>query len=154
MDDFDDRLRTRLERLEMTLPVSQTTSARPTRVPFRLSLGVVSGIAAVALLAGAVAGATVVSESVRGHPGLFAPGGPFQCTRIRQMSPPQAEAVLEDLGYDVTWQVEDRGLGTSEQKPTAPPDGYIIEGVLDGANLLLVVERGEGAEPVPVQSSC
>lgn len=153
MDDFDKRLRSRLERLESTLPVGQTSSARPKRTPLRLSLGVASAIAAVALLAGAVAGATVVSEGVRGYPGLFALGGPFHCTRIQQMAPPQAEAALNELGYDVTWQVEDRGLGTSVQTPTAPPDGYIIEGVLHGANLLLVVERGEGAVPVP-EPSC
>ena len=149
MDEFDSGLRTRLERLEQTLPTKQTMSAGWRRGPLRLSLAAAGGLAAVGILAGVVAGATVVSDQVHGHPGLFAPGGTFYCTNIRQMSPPEAERALAQLGYVVTWQVEDRSLGSSEQTTTPPSDGYIIEGVLDGKDLVLVVERGEGAAPVP-----
>jgi hypothetical protein len=147
MDEFDEQLRARLERLEATLPLGRPVPSHAKRPEIRLTAGVVSGIAAVAMLAGAVAGATVISDGVRGHPGLFAPGGIFECTRIQEMTPRHAAGVLAELGYTVTWQVEDRDLGTSKQMSVAPSDGYIIDGVLEGANLVLVVERGAGVVP-------
>lgn len=148
MDDFDNELRSRLSRMEARLPVQGAPSSPRMKMPMRLSAGVAGGLAALTLLAGAVAGATISSQ-VRGHPGLFAPGGVFYCTQIRQLSPPQAEAALEKLGYIVTWQIEDRSDGSSVQTPTAPAAGYIIEGVLEDAELILVVEVGDGAAPVP-----
>lgn len=145
MDAFDMRLRSRMERLETTLPVGG--AARRRKPQIRLTLGMVGGVAAVALLSGVVAGASVVSDAVRGHPGLFGPDGPLHCTRIQEMQPEEAASVLATLGYSVIWQVEDRDSLRSEQTSQAPPDGYIIEGLREGSSLVLVVERGVRAEP-------
>jgi hypothetical protein len=147
MDNFDEQLRVRMERLEESLPVGESGAPVARRRPMRLSLGTAIGIAAATLLAGVVAGATVVSNGVQGHPGLFSPGGVFACTQIQQMSPQQAGVALGELGYDITWQIENRDDGSYSQSSQAPADGYIIEGVLDGSRLLLVVERGQSATP-------
>jgi hypothetical protein len=149
---FDDKMRHRLSRLEDSIPVGGPSGRRPARRPLRISVSAVFGIAAACLLAGAVAGATVVSSGVQSQPGLFAPGGIFACTQIREMSPQQAGGALAELGYDVTWQVEDRDSGSSQPTAEAPKDGFIVEGVLDGSQLLLVVARGAGVQPVP--STC
>jgi hypothetical protein len=143
---FDDKMRLRLSRLEDSIPVGLPSPKRPARRPLRLSFGVMFGIAMACLLAGAVAGATVVSSGVRGQPGLFAPGGTFACTQIREMPPQRAGEVLAELGYDVTWQVEDRDSGSTQQTAEAPNQGFIVEGVLHGQQLLLVVEQGKGAQ--------
>jgi hypothetical protein len=154
MDDFDWRLQQRLERLEGSLPMP-TSVRRPVGVGRRLSVTVASGIAIVALLTGGIAGAVgavIVSNAATGHPSVFGSGEPLECTRIQAMTPPNAGELLTELGYSVTWQIEDRDRGTYEQTPIAPPDGYIIDGVLVRGNLILVVERGENA--VPVSPSC
>jgi len=152
MNDHDDVLERTLRSLERSLPVTSHDRGRPSqhRRPrrSRWTSPIVAAVALVALAGGAT-GSAVVSEVVRGHPGLFAPGGILYCTRIKDMTPREADAVLTELGYDVTWQVEDRTAGTSTQTTTAPEDGYVIEGVVNGRALLLVVESGEGAVPVP-----
>lgn len=116
MNDHDDVLERSLRSLERSLPVTAEGLDRPSqhRRPRRLrwTSPIVSVVALVALAGGAT-GSAVVSEAVRGHPGL------------------------------------DRTAGTSTQTTTAPEDGYVIEGVVKGRALLLVVETGEAAIPVP-----
>jgi len=152
MNDHDDVLERSLRSLERSLPVTSgghgrlSRSRRPRRL--RWTSPIVAVVALVALAGGAT-GSALVSEVVRGHPGLFSTGGILYCTRIQEMTPREADAVLTELGYDVTWQVEDRTAGTSTPTTTAPEDGYVIEGVVKGRALLLVVETGEGAVPVP-----
>jgi len=147
--DPDTRLHDRLRRLEAELPTE--VGARPARRSARWSAPVVAGIALLAVATGG-AGATIVQEAVRGSPGVFSREGPLYCTRIQEMEPPRAAVLLADLGYRVTWQVEDRDALTSVQTTTPPLDGYIIEGVIHGRDLTLVVERGDAA--VPARSSC
>ena len=122
MNDHDDVLERTLRSLERSLPVTSHDRGRPSqhRRPrrSRWTSPIVAAVALVALAGGAT-GSAVVSEVVRGHPGLFAPGGILYCTRIKDMTPREADAVLTELGYDVTWQVEDRTAGTSTQTTTA-----------------------------------
>ena len=148
MKSFDEILSYRLKKLEESLPDEPSTKRRQ---PVRLSLATTGAIAAVALLAGVVVGSGPLS-GVHGSDGLFNPGQPLQCTRIQQMSPTEASAILANMGYIVTWQVEDQDAGTSKQTQRVPADGYIIDGVVQGKMMVLVVERGENASPVPPQA--
>jgi hypothetical protein len=117
-------------------------------------LGIVAGIVAAMLLSGA-AGAAVhqVMSGVTGSPGVFTPGGPLACSPIQHMNPVDAAKALAALGYVVTWQIEyraeDPDQNESTMSLTPPADGYLIEGVLEGNRLLLVVEIGPAALPVP-----
>ncbi len=98
-------------------------------------------------------GPTVVSQSgVIGYPGAFDPGQPLHCSGVQAMTPPDAGAWLAAQGYTVTWQIEDQDNHTSTQSGVAPTTGYVIDGVLRGADLLLVVETGAAAQAVP--SAC
>jgi hypothetical protein len=150
-DPFDDKLRQRISRLEQSIPIREPGESGYPRRSLRLSLATSLAVSALLVLAGVVAGAavgaTVVSNGVQARPGLLAPSGTFYCTQIPRMAPDRAGVALADLGYTITWQVEDRDTGTSKQTDTAPTDGYIVDGVLDGHHLLLVVERGSGAHP-------
>jgi hypothetical protein len=103
-------------------------------------------VAAISIAAGAL-GAIAVQTTVRSAPGLFASGGPFYCTEIGNMTPVAAQPLLTQLGYQVTWQVEDRDSGSSSQTSTPPTDGFIVEGVQHGRDLVLVVETGVNVEP-------
>jgi hypothetical protein len=145
LDPFDTQLRGRMERLEASLPHKAPFPRRSTSRA-KWTAGVIALVLA-ALTTGVALGATVFSDAVRGHPGLFAPGGALQCSGIQEMSPPQAANVLEELGYSVTWQIENRDDGSSIQSPRPPTEGYVIEGVLNGRDMTLVVEVGENAEP-------
>lgn len=144
-DDFDARLRDRMRRLEETMPDLTTTTSEHRRL--RWSLPAVTLIAALAFAAGA-AGATVMREAVGTAPGVFSPDGPLYCTRIQQLSPREADPLLREFGYDVTWQVENRDTGDYERSTTPPSEGYIVEGALIGRDLVLVVEQGSEVEQV------
>ena len=85
-----------------------------------------------------------------GHPGLFTPGQPLHCSGVDRMTPAEAAPVLEALGYDVTWQVEDRDRLTSGQTREPPKSGFIIEGIVHGRAMVLVVEVGSRATPAKV----
>jgi hypothetical protein len=117
-------------------------------------LGIAAGLIAAMLLSGA-AGAAVhqVMTGVTGSPGVFSPSGPLACSPIQHMNPVDADKALAALGYDVTWQIEYRALNPDQNKSTMsstpPAVGYVIEGVLEGRHLLLVVEIGPAALPVP-----
>lgn len=146
MNSFDDQLRERLERIEASAEVPD----RPGRGRKPLRAGRPIGIAAGLLLAGVLAGGVGAAalDAVRGYPGVFATGGALACSDIRDMAPPRADEILTELGYEVTWQIEDRDSGTSVTSTEPPAAGYTQEGVLHGQKLLLVVETGTKAEPV------
>lgn len=148
MDDFDDRLRYRLAALEQTLPVREAVNQpmAPRRSARTVWVGAVAGLLAGVLLAGTVGGAAL--EAVRGRPGVFSGGGALACSNIRTMSPPNADALLRQLGFDVTWQIEDRDTGESRQSAQPPVTGYVQEGTLSGRALLIVVETGAKAEQI------
>lgn len=141
--DFDSRLRERMLRLEATMP-DAPMRRRQHRLRWSLPPLLVVGVLAFAAGVGA---STLVQEGVRGSPGVFSPLGPLFCSDIQQRTPADAGPLLSQLGYEVTWQIEDPAANTSRQSTVAPPDGHIIEGVLHGRELLLVVERGPGATP-------
>ena len=66
------------------------------------------------------------------------------------MAPVAADPLLRQLGYKVTWQIEDRDAKTSVQSTTPPSDGFIVEGAIIQGELILVVERGRDVKPVPI----
>lgn len=146
-DDFDGRLRDRLQQMEDTMP--DLISTPRGRNPLRWSLPAVALVAALGIAAGA-AGATAIQFATSGGPtpGVFSADGPLYCTRIQQMTPQEADPLLRQLGYAVTWQLEDRDARTSTRSTTPPSDGYIVEGVIVGRDLTLVVERGKDVQQV------
>jgi len=146
MDRFDDQLRERLVRMEasVAVPDRPEDGRRPPR------RGRPIAVAAALVLAGVLAGGVgaAVLEAVRGYPGVFSLHGALACSDIREMSPPRADELLNELGYEVTWQIENRDTGASSTSTEPPAEGYIQEGVLHGQDLLIVVETGVKAEPV------
>lgn len=152
MTDLDDRLRSRLLRLEERLPAqsSSTDDLLPrTRRGSRL-IGVAVGFLAVALVAGA--GTAAVLDSVRGYPDVFSAGGALACTGVVEMAPTDADRLLRELGYTVNWQLSDRDTGGFSSSNVAPLTGFISAGILKGHELIIVVESGAGVEPQ--QRSC
>jgi hypothetical protein len=158
MENSVDPLADRLRALESAMPGGElpigafdTHRDEPRR---RRQLGIVVGLVAAMLISGG-AGAAVhqVMTGVTGSRGVFSPQGALACSPIQHMSPVEAGRALAALGYVVTWQIEyraedpDQNVGTMSSTP--PADGYVIEGVLEGNHLLLVVEIGPAALPVP-----
>jgi hypothetical protein len=84
---------------------------------------------------------------VRGYPGVFSSDGVLYCSDVQTMSPSRAASLLADLGYSVTWQVENRDTGSSQAVLAPPSTGFIIDGVAHGSTLILVVETGADAQP-------
>jgi hypothetical protein len=154
-----DPLADRLHALESALPGGELPpgafSSHANKPHRSRRVAIVAGLVAAMLLSGA-AGAAVhqVMTGVTGSSGVFSPGGPLACSPIQHMNPVDANKALTALGYDVTWQIEYRALdpdqhNESTMSSTPPTDGYVIEGVLEGRHLLLVVEIGPAAHPVP-----
>ncbi len=148
-EEFDTRLKERLVRLQEGLP-DMSAKTRGSR-QMRLSalalvlvglLGVATGVAATSVVFREVSGGPV--------PGVFSPGGPLYCSSIYQMAPVVADPLLRELGYKVTWQIEDRDAKTSVQSTIPPSDGFIVEGAIVQGVLILVVERGRDVKPVPI----
>jgi hypothetical protein len=158
--DHSDPMADRLRALESAVPCGELPTdmfdTHPNK-PRRLKrLGIVVGLIAAMLLSGA-AGASVhqVMTGVKGSPGVFSPGSPLACSPIQHMNPVEAGKALAALGYVVTWQIEYRAEDpnthegwTSSMSSTPPADGYVIEGVLEGNQLLILVERGPAAHPM------
>ena len=138
----DDVLRGRLARLESALPSAREVSTRRRSglaVPSALALLLIGGAAG-------TAGAAAL-DAVRSSPGVFSPDGALACSNVRTMSPSSADEALRQLGYQVTWQIEDRDAGTSVTSTVPPASGYVQDGVLHGRDLLIVVETGNAATP-------
>jgi hypothetical protein len=154
MNDSVDPLADRLRALERALPGGElptdTLVRHPNKPRRRRQLGIVVGLIAAMLLSG-VAGASVhqVMTGVKGSSGVFSPGGPLACSPIQHMNPVEAGKALAALGYVVTWQIEYRADDPDQNESTMssvpPPDGFVIEGVLEGNQLLILVERGPAA---------
>lgn len=157
MEKSVDPLTDRLRALESAMPGGELTKGafvtHPNK-PRRLRrLGIAAGLIAAMVLSGA-AGASVhqVMTGVKGSPGVFSPGGPLACSPIQHMNPVQAGEALAALGYVVTWQIEYRAEDPDQNESTMssspPADGSVIEGVLEGNQLLILVERGPAAHPM------
>jgi len=152
MDELDQDLRERLIRLEASIEVSDRPG--PFALP-RRSRRIAVGILAAVLVLGGAASASVLMSAREPipSPGVFSAGGALACTGVWKMTPPEAETYLASRGYEVTWQIEDVGAGTSRRSEDPPREGSIIEGVLVGHALTLVVETGTGARQANV-SDC
>jgi hypothetical protein len=146
MESFDDQLRERLERIEASAQVPDRPGKAPRPRRAGRPIAVAAGLVLAGLLAGGVGAAAL--EAVRGYPGVFSSGGALACSNIQKMSPPRADELLTQLGYEVTWQIENRDTSASSTSTEAPVVGYIQEGVLHGQKLLIVVETGSKAVPV------
>lgn len=141
---FDDELRQRLNQLETNLADASGVAPRSFAGP-RPRLSTLTFFAAIALVvvgfAGGVAARELVSDPAWVTSGLFTRGGALYCSGIQGMVPSDAAPVLAGLGYDVTWQVEDRRAGTSTQTTEPPTYGHIIEGVQNDRRLVIVLEQ-------------
>lgn len=144
---FDVHLKERLLRLEEEMPGMSTKSTRPNR-SLRLPLAAVVLVGVLGIATGAAAASVVMREAGGTAPGVFTAEGPLYCSGIHEMSPAQADPLLRELGYRVTWQIEDRDAKTSVQSATAPSDGFIVEGAIVNGELILVVERGQAVQRV------
>jgi hypothetical protein len=152
MDDFDLRLRQRLEGLERAAPVSNRAieRRRPKDRATRTILALAAALA-LAVLSGGVAGAAlVVYGTPQGHEGFENPGQPFYGAGLRCMSPPDAHRVIAERGYTARWQIEDRdedGIGTTSFADDPPPAGVVEGGYVDGSVAFVVVSVGSGTRP-------
>jgi hypothetical protein len=146
-EEFDARLKERLVRLEAGMP-DMSAKTRGSR-PLRMSALALVLVGVLGVVTGAAATSVVFREASGPVPGVFSRQGPLYCSGIHQMAPVVADPLLRELGYKVTWQIEDRDAKTSVQSSTPPSDGFIVEGAIIHGELILVVERGRGVEPVP-----
>lgn len=145
-EDFDVHLKERLLRLEEEMP--EMPSRKPRWSSLKLPLSVVVLVAVLGVATGAAGASVVFREAGGTAPGVFTAEGPLYCSGLHEMAPVQADPLLRDLGYEVTWQIEDRDARTSVQSSTPPGDGFIVEGALIDGQLILVVERGQDVERV------
>lgn len=145
MTDLADRLRTTLnryaEQVDTTPPPLATLAPTPTRPPRRPRTPVVAAAVALTVLAGGTAVAASVfdfSVNVFAEPDgstmggiensdLFAPGAPFHCTGLFDLTPRKAEDVVESRGFDATWQYDGR---VWPENKTPPDTAYVDEVVL------------------------
>lgn len=90
----------------------------------------------------------------------FAPGGVLHCSGILQMTPKQAEAVLLQLGYRVSWRLDTTtgpNTGFASVMKDAPAGIIHEEGLAgsDGSLIMFVAPFGDkNAQPVPVDADC
>jgi hypothetical protein len=155
MDDFDVELRERLTALELQAPGQSTTPTmpRPTRRSrFGVSLTMASALA-LAVVATAAGSAVVVSNLVRGYPGVQDAGQPLAGAHMECMTPREAATFLAEHGFtDVSWQVEssDSGNATTVVQQASPPEhGYVVPGaVLSDGRLHMIIDQRVGATGV------
>jgi hypothetical protein len=146
MDDLDVRLRERMGGLEASLPavLAAMDGQKRTRHGARLVSSVLAVAFAVSFGSGVAAGAVVrelIPDPGWTDSGLFTKGGALYCSGLHGMAPVEAAHILEQLGYEVTWQVDDRATGTSHQTTEVPTDGYVDEGIQKGRELVIVVPQ-------------
>jgi hypothetical protein len=163
--DLDFDLSRRLAALEARAPGSATPPALPHRGRrigrggFAVSMAM-APILVLALVATTTAGAIVVSNLVKGHPGIQNPGQPLAGAHMECMTPPEAAAFLAAHGFTtVDWQVEagdatvaaggGKGTTTSVHRPTPPEHGFVIPGsILDDGSVIMVIDQRVGASGV------
>lgn len=156
MNDSQYDLDTRLAALAARAPAGgdpPTLGGRGRHI--RLAGSSLLGAAAVLVLAATAASgaAVIVSELVKGHPGIENGGQPLAGAQMECMSPPQAAAFLAAHGYsDVVWQVEAGDPSSAERsttsvlQATAPEHGYVTPAaVLDDGKLHMVIDQRTGA---------
>jgi hypothetical protein len=105
------------------------------------------------------AGAVVVSNLVKGHPGIQDEGQPLAGAHMECMTPPEAAAFLAAHGFtDVDWQVEagdpvqkadGQYANTSVHQATPPAHGFVGPGsLLDDGSVIMIVDQRVGATGV------
>jgi len=161
MDDHDIDLATRLSALEAHAPGSD----RPPVLPMRRRRGrfaltvAMAPVLVLALVGTAAAGAVVVSNLARSHPGIQNPGQPLAGAHMECMTPPQAAAFLAAHGFTtVDWQVESgdpaskaagQDATTSVHQAVPPAHGYVVPGsLLDDGSVIMVIDQRVGATGV------
>ena len=111
-------------------------------------------VLALAVVATTAAGAVIVSNLVKGYPGIQNDGQPLAGAHMECMTPPEAAAFLAAHGFtNVDWQVESGlpvlpqgGKGTTTVHQSTPPEhGYVVPGSLldDGQVIMVVDQRGD-----------
>lgn len=146
-DPFDDRLRSRLERLTAAIPVEPlvTMDASPRRRSLRVVLVAAS---MVILLSLGTTAAILEWNRPSARAGAFTPGGPLHCSGVDQMTPIQAAQWLAEHGLAARWQREDRSTGTTATTDDPPDRGAIIDALtLDPTTVLVLIDLGR-TEPL------
>ena len=158
--DDDHDLASRLAALEARAPVDPNPPALPNRRRRgRLAVPIAMAPVLVLALVATAAGAAVVSNLVRGYPGIQNPGQPMAGVHMECMSPPEAASALAAHGFTwVVWQVEAgdptgkigaEDATTSVQQDSPPEHGYVIPGSLqDDGSVIMVVDQRAGATGV------
>jgi hypothetical protein len=155
--DVDLDLSTRLAALEARAPGparAPTLPGRRRRGRFAVSIAM-APVLALAVVAATATGAVVVSNLVKGYPGIENPGQPLAGAKMECMSPTQAAAFLAAHGFSkVDWQVEagdpnkkiDGQVATTSVHQAFPPEhGYVIPGsVLDDGSVIMIVDQRVG----------
>jgi hypothetical protein len=136
----------RLAQLEGRVPDAEPPAIRGRRAP-RVLGGSLAGTILVLVAATTVgAGAVILSDAVRVTPGVQNPGQPLHGAGLECMSPPEAEAYLNDHGFaNAVWQVERDGFDTV-QVSTPPEHGYVVPGsIIDGILIMIVDQRASAS---------
>jgi len=139
---LDGELDERLGQLEARVPGADPPALRGRRgVPQILGGSLAGAILVLVAATTVVGGALIVSNAVRGHPGVDSPGQPLFGAGLECMSPPEAAAYLTDHGFtDTVWQVERDDA--QEHVSTPPEHGYVIPGsIVDGVLIMIVDQR-------------
>jgi hypothetical protein len=157
-DHTDLDLSSRLAALEARAPGQDRPPALPARRRrgrFAVSLAM-APVLVLAVVATTAAGAVVVSNLVRGYPGIENPGQPLAGAHMECMTPPEAAAFLAAHGFrNVDWQVEagdpnaktaDGNVATtSVHQPVPPEHGFVFPGsLLDDGSVIMVVDQRVG----------
>jgi hypothetical protein len=155
-------LQARLAALEARAPGTVRPPALPARrrrSRFAVSIAIVP-VLLLAAVATTTAGAVLVSNLVKGYPGIQNPGQPLAGAHMECMTPPEAAAFLAAHGFaDVDWQIEagdptrikeDGQTATTSVHQAAPPEhGFVIPGsILDDGSVIMVVDQRVGATGV------
>ena len=147
LDDFDETLGTRLAALQASVstPVHVPNLSPPKRKHVGLSL-VFGTLLALVVAATAVGSVVLVSNLVRGYPGVESPGQPLAGANLECMTPPQAVAFLTGRGYrGVVWEVTPR-VGAGYESASPPEHGYVVPGAIgaDGVLHMVIDQRAGG----------
>jgi hypothetical protein len=158
-DDLD--LSTRLAALEMRAPGTAQPPSLPgrrRRGRFAISMAMAPALV-LAVVATSAGAAAVVSNLVRGYPGIQNAGQPLAGAHMECMSPPDAAAFLAAHGFtDVDWQIEGgdpnekikgQDATTSVHQAVPPAHGFVVPGsILDDGSVIMIVDQRVGATGV------
>jgi hypothetical protein len=160
MDDDDLDLSRRLAALESRVPAPAPRALPPRRRRGRIALSIAMAPVLVLALVATATGAIVVSNLVRGYPGIQDPGQPLAGAHMECMTPPEAATFLAAHGFsDIDWQVEagdpnakganGQAATTSVHQPVPPDHGFVIPGsLLDDGTVIMVIDQRVGATGV------